>query len=277
MHKDYVIEMKTDLRILQASQSPKVFNKAVELYLEKYGSPNNFSHCFREQWIKNHPFWYEGTALITPSTQAGQESVHGHTKDTFTENERVSMREMMNLSGEIAGNWSLDLRDHKPYETQPIIEENDWITAYKFAKKNIPVMRDPSDVDGQCNSEHWWVSAEYGGRITSKMIRNVKTLNWKTFDKFRDINFSAYEVTIQKPVDDSYVHVLCTCKLFQKKFKCTHSLGMKIRLKMIAVAEGIKRKVRAGRKKSTALPITRKHKTGRPAKAQVRLIRFLKK
>ena len=79
--KDLVVrrEMREELRYIQTSYSPVIFNKACELWcLERSGKDpqvDDFITYFKE-FLTTKPGWYEGYSGICPSQTNGLEGTH---------------------------------------------------------------------------------------------------------------------------------------------------------------------------------------------------------
>lgn len=186
--------LKKDITKLQLAQSEKVFEKSSRLMVEKWEEKQPaFVDYFKIQYVERHCSWYEGKALLAPSTNVAQESTHGKIKMTFTNRRRVSMQEMKNLSAEMVKNWSMDLITEKPFEKKVIFTEAEVIEGYLWAKQKVDVVKDPDDSVHSTGPDRtitvYWVCLDSAEKITSKKINDVKRMNYNTFDLFCKVNF----------------------------------------------------------------------------------------
>lgn len=256
--KDKVEKVMKDVYALQLSKNSETFYKASDLFLAKYSASPSFTGYFKSEWIDKNPNWYEGaSSLTTPTTQCGQESTHGKIKMTFMGFERVSMNEMKVLCAEIVNNFSLDLKNVKPYAHDPKITDKELANAYKFSKKDIKFIEETCE-----SGEVYWISSEDSLPIKAKQVRAIKEMTWKTFDEFSSVNFEAHEIRI-----DEDGQVTCSCRSFMKNFKCVHSVGFSIIKKLTKVPANIKKSVKI------PLPSSQKRGPGRPKKMTKALLK----
>lgn len=252
-------KVMSDVYNLQLSQSPEIFEKAKNLFMTKYDSSPSFSDYFNKEWCEKNPNWFEGASSLTlPSTQCGQESTHGKIKMTFMGFERVSMNEMKNLNADIVRNFSLDLKNVKPFAHTAKISDKELEKAYKFSKKNKKVIEDSNEEE-----EVWWISAQEKAPVKTKQVRAVKEMKWSTFDEFSAINFAAHKIVLHKESKE----ISCTCRRFMKDFKCVHSVGFAVMKKIIKVPQAVKNLVKI------PLPLSTKRGPGRPKKMTKALLK----
>jgi SWIM zinc finger len=265
-------ELIKDVAVLQLSASQEIFEKASRMFLEKYKTWKSFVEYFKKQWIDFNPNWYEGISGMKPSTQCAQESTHGKIKQTFTRNERLSMSEMFILSGEIVSNFSLDLLNQKPYALVPEVTTKDLIEGYTWSKKKLNIMRDPGE-KSKLTTETWWTAAENMDPIQKTTIEAIKKMKWKSFDQFKQINFSALKIQVHHETTDNLLKITCTCREFLKNFICCHSIGVGINLKYIKVPQEVKDKHKQSIKENVRLPNDSGRQRGRPKKATPALVK----
>jgi len=79
-------------------------------------------------------------------------------------------------------------------------------------------------------------------------------MKWSSFDEYRELTTSIWVIVLNVTDLDA---CSCTCPIFLKKSHCKHTLGMKIRKKLVDVPAGAK-----------DVPIGRKRKRGRPTEAK---------
>lgn len=258
-------KIKSDICTLQLCQSEDIFLKAAELFIKKYEVKyNTFTMYFRQQHVNQFPNWYEGKAMFAPSTNNALESRNGKVKQLWTNHRRLPMNEMIVLVDKMINDWSLDLVQN-PFVEAPIYTEDEIIDAYIYAKKNVEVLEDP---DNSSDDEYkvWWVAEDETKTITSRMIRNVKMMNYNNFEKFKEVNFSVLKIQTNEKHESSTIPAMCNCRNFYKSFKCVHALGTAIRLKKFVVER--KLKVEAKKKVESAVPMpAKKRGPGRPKNA----------
>lgn len=91
-------EVISDIDVLQLSQTPDMFRKASELFLEKYAKHEEFIAYFKEQWLTLHPNWYEGvcTPKKAPSNNNGLEVFNRSIKGEKTMRKRLPLQIFFN-------------------------------------------------------------------------------------------------------------------------------------------------------------------------------------
>lgn len=259
--------IKSDINFLQLCQNEEVFNKAGSLFIEKWENKyGNFTSYFKRQHLEQFPNWYEGKAMFSPSTNNALESRNGKIKQQWTNHKRLPMNEMMTLLTKMLKNWSLDLIQ-KPFVIKPIYTNDEIIEAYIYGKKDILIMADPED------DKVWWLPKCDSGKVTNRAIRNIKTLNWNSFNKFKDCNFELCKVSTHDPEDAlNLIPTTCTCTRFYKDFKCNHALGVEIRLKQFVVSHELKSAAKTKVESTVPLP-AKKRGPGRPKNAAPALMK----
>lgn len=265
--------LKSDIAMLQLSENEETFIKAAELFVKKWeGKYGEFTRYFHQQHVVTFGNWYEGKAFFSPSTNNALESRNGKVKQQWTNNKKLPLNEMMVVLEKMIHDWSMD--NHvKPFATKPDLKDDDIIDGYIFAKKDIPALADPDEhevTDSEGNAGYvWFICRDEKEKVTNRAIRNFKSLNWNTFDKFKQTNFELLKVCV---LDDSVVTGTCTCRDFYKNFKCMHSLGLAIRMKKFIVARPLKLKAKEKIESTVPLP-AKKRGPGRPKNATPALTR----
>lgn len=270
--------LKRDIRILQLSKSKEVFVVGAQLLISKWERqfPNMIKY-FKQQYVDQRSNWYEGLAVLTPSSNNAQESTNAKIKMTFTNRRRISMQEMKNLSGEMIKNWSLDLRTEKPFVDKVEYTEKEIIDGYLWAKRQIEIIKDPDDSvhsqSEELSTTVYWVCASEEKNISRRIIQNIKAINYKTFDSFARSNFEAYDISIFTPIDDATTVIgTCSCKEFFKNFKCLHIIGIAIRSKAFYVETKLKKAAKEKFESNCPLP-GGKRSVGRPKNATKALMK----
>lgn len=265
-------QVLSDIKTLQLSQSKEVFDEASKLLINEWKEKTpEFIKYFEENYILQRSNWYEGIAMLSPSTNNALESTNGKIKLLFTNKRRVTMQEMKNISATMIQNWSQDLANEKPFEEKVSFTDQEITAAYIWMKqKDTKVLKEPDQIEDTEGSESsttsYWVAAKGEKDLKSRMIRDIKDLNFNTFDEFKQKNFRAHKVIIHRPIEEPAAFGLCTCKDFFKNFKCVHVLGIAIRMKDFEVSPDLKQKAKQQFESSVPLP-GKKRKAGRPKNA----------
>jgi hypothetical protein len=74
-------EILSDIDFLQLSQNDDIFNRASNLFLDKWYEETEFISYFEAEWLDANRFWYEGAEKTTPSTNNALESFNRVIKD----------------------------------------------------------------------------------------------------------------------------------------------------------------------------------------------------
>lgn len=244
-------EFLIDLDKLQLSQSHDVFDKAANLFVEKWRKVSApFMEYFVSEWLDKNRYWYEGARHFTPSTNNALETDNRLLKEEYTIRERFDLAKFRGVLYTMIETCSLAyVNGSKEFHTSPIIDLELWTNAYVWAKQNIPmtahedtrhvmykIPADPNQIDE--NSE------------------------WNTFDEFKLKNFQFYNVNFPNPLTKNTWHEgICDCSDFFKKYMCVHILGISLRMKFVIAPDEAK-----------ALPLGQKRKRGRPALAKAALV-----
>ena len=90
-----IIQLLKDLDSLQLSQSPDVFEKASQLFMNKYASYEDFLSYFIYEWLEEFRNWYEGAAENAPATNNELETFNRYFKEERTLRERLPVAEFI--------------------------------------------------------------------------------------------------------------------------------------------------------------------------------------
>lgn len=253
--------MFADLHKLQLAQSDKIFQKAARLVCLKYNEQISFVKYFKLEWLGKRCGWHEGVSHHCPSTNNAQEATHRAIKLIHTMRRLKSMLEMKKLLFDVVFEWS-EVAANEPSSQARKLTSQDYIDAYIWNQNNVSIMRDPKDQEDDLY-QTWFIPKDPSAEITDKMITDVKSLKWKTFDEFKVTNFQLYKVTTKLPSGmDAHNCSYCDCVTFFKDYKCVHSLGMAVRLGYVKIST--KNKELAVAKIKSLIPIEKKNKRGRP-------------
>lgn len=242
-----------DLDKLQLAKSPTVFEKASELFIQKWKLiSNDFMEYFVSEWIVKHPNWYEGFAKRTPSHNNALESTNRVVKDEHTFRERYDISQFRFVLFNMLVQWSVEHKEGLRIVNNgnPTIELKWWTAAYNFARSNVKITI----------SRH--------ENFTTYIIPlsadvNDKPLNsWRNFDDYKDA-LNTVRTTFETPITAAnWTTGECDCGAFFKEYICEHVIGIALRLKCITAPVEAK-----------TIPIGQKRKRGRPAKARPALER----
>ena len=165
------------------------------------------------------------------------------------------MARFFNQCLESVTKWSKQYAHGKQIATAPSIELADWTAAYQWAREDKEInckWLDDSTAEYYC-------PANDQTSVTAKEIKYVTDLQWSSFDLFRRRAFNVWIVTMDT---SHWQSALCTCPHFLKQYKCKHSIGMALRLKLVKPPLEAKQ-----------IPIGQKRKRGRPKKAKLALLK----
>lgn len=228
-----------DIDCLQLSTSPQIFEKASDLFLQKYAIFEEFVAYFRYEWLEQFRNWYEGAAEKYPSTNNALESFNRYFKDERTLREWVM-------------DWSVeyDSDARVPFVEIPSLTLEHWTKGYQWSRMN-KVIQKRADV-----------ARDYLLIPPSNLIQIESDCTecevWKSFDDFKVNFFGAWKLNFN--VDD-WEQSICSCPKFSKEYMCKHIVGVALRLRC-AIAPPEAKNVRIGSKR----------KRDRPAKAKKALI-----
>lgn len=233
------------------SPSQEVFNHASLLFTEKWRamSQSFFDDYFTNVWLIDNRFWYEGAAMLAPSTNNALESFNRYLKDEHTLRERIDLGQLRSVLFEAIEKWSLAYtNDLKEYKRQPDISLKLWTASYSWAKMNLS-MNNKNNADEMLYT--FSTNPSVPGECSS----------WKTFDDYKN-SLSDIQVSFPLPyTKENWLAGRCTCKEYLKNYICTHIVGISIRMKYVIVPDEAKN-----------IPIGQKRKRGRPALAKAALV-----
>lgn len=237
-----------DIDALQSATSSEVFVDASEAFLKKWKKQTNFIRYFRQERLERNPKWYLGAASESPSTNNALESFNRVIKDQNTLRERHPLSRFLVIATEMINNWSNQFTE-EAFATTPVPQLSDWTAGYQWAKlnKNVQIVQS--------------AEADITYQVTTSDSREAaKEKIWKTFDDYKNVFFSSWNVTMPKEQSE-WINGKCDCPQFSRKYICKHLLGIAIRLKYVEPPIEAK-----------ALQIGQKRKRGRPSKARAALV-----
>lgn len=244
-------EFLFDLDKLQISQTDNIFDRAANLFVEKWEKVNaKFMEYFVSEWLNKNRYWYEGVRHFTPSTNNALETDNRVMKDEHTLRERYDVAKFRAVLFTMIETCSLAyVNGTKEFHTNPIIDLELWTNTYVWAKKDIPM------------TVHEY-TRHIMYTIPADSAQVDESSEWTTFDEFKLKNFQICHVNFPNPFTKNNWHEgICDCSDFFKKFMCIHVLGISLRMKFVIAPDEAK-----------ALPLGQKRKRGRPALAKAALI-----
>jgi hypothetical protein len=219
-------DLTNDIDSLQLAQSERIFKKASNLFLKKWGKKQPaFIEYFRSEWLTSHNGWYEGVLHFTPSTNNALEATNRVIKDEHTFRERLPLSRFKALAFETVEKWSKSYeRGLKQYCDKQTISLDLWTMGYQWAKSNKSILSAEAG-----DLIEYYVPAGEATEITKAEVDIMKKAKWYSFDQYKIKAFSVWCITLAK--DRSiWLDGICNCPAFFKKFMCKHVVGIAIRL-----------------------------------------------
>ncbi|CAF1359139.1 unnamed protein product [Didymodactylos carnosus] len=93
-----------------------------------------FRKYFEDQWLLSLPFWYEGSANLSPSTNNGLESLNGKIKQMYTLRNKLSLSSFLQTAERMLYDWSL-ASANTPFAIQIEFTNNLATRAYQWLQK----------------------------------------------------------------------------------------------------------------------------------------------
>ena len=126
---------------------------------------------------------------FTPSTNNALESFNRVIKDKSSLRERLPLSRFRILALETVEKWSNEYANgFKEFKNSATITLELWTQGYQWAKKKKTVISVESE-----NSK---------SKLSLSDINMVKSMKWNSFQKFKEIAFSVYFVTLPKETSD---------------------------------------------------------------------------
>lgn len=253
-------EFMIDVDKLQICKSSDIFDKAVNLFLDKWSRiSQDLVQYFTNEWLVKNRYWYESFAHLTPSTNNALENRNKMIKDENTFRERLDLRQFRYVMFDMIRQWSIE------YDTGLNAINNDGpnITmeietiAYQWVK---------SDVQFSKKRTRHQVVFRLPANITDALsdLNDGELWKWKSFDDFKKKSFSFHDVVFPTPLTkENWIEGKCDCGRFFKEFICEHVVAIACRLKLMDVRDEVKQ---------ADIPIGNKRGRGRPAKAKAALV-----
>lgn len=202
------IRILQEINQLQLSWSPEVFQKASKLLQSKWTEEGFtvFVHYMEGQWFEANCNWYEGVAIRCPSTNNALESFNNEIKREATLRKRFPLRRFLTILEKNIQIWSARM----DFSKTPIISQKIWLSAYRFAKADIPM-----EETRQAHNKSLIYCTAHGQKYTKREMGLFLKHTWKSFDRFTEslkihcINFIN---------NQDWISSTCTCRYFQKRF-----------------------------------------------------------
>lgn len=242
----------SDLDHLQVAKTPEIFEKALQLFMDKWRDESeDLIEYFEREWVAKCPNWYESFAPLVPSTNNALESNNRLIKDEHTFRERMDLGKFRITLFEMIQTWSIRYSGGVKVTNPdaPEIELELWTAGYQLAKSNTKM-----------------TSSRGNNNITFRSVTTEKvddSTNWTNFDDFKKNSFGFHDTTFIYPARrENWLRSKCDCSDFFKKYMCAHIIAIAIRLKCVQPPAEAK-----------TVPIGQKRKRGRPQKAKSALTR----
>ena len=105
---------------------------------------------FDEQWFQSLPGWYEGFALLVPSTNNSLEATNNVIKNEATIRERLPLKRFLHiLRTSIIGKWSKERNPEKrfpiSFKTEPVPNGKMWRKGFKLSISKVETFFYKSD------------------------------------------------------------------------------------------------------------------------------------
>jgi len=174
--------------------------------------------------------WYDGYAPGFPSTNNGIEATNAVIKREHTSRERAPVVQFLNSLLELVKKWS-EVRSPLsvnciPFHNIPSISLSLWTAAYRWAMLKRKILEEERSTT---LSDDRVSSTASGESITPMILDEHQQQPWSTFSDFQRLQHRVHKIVLHG--DQS----TCTCPYFSKAVQCKHTLGMKIRLKLVSV------------------------------------------
>lgn len=248
--KTHQNEVVYDLDKLQLSRTTGDFDKAANLFIEKWRKHSeDFANYFTNEWLNKNRLWYEGVARNVPSTNNAQEATHKAIKDRHTIRNRFDLGKFREVLYQMVRSYSIEYSSGiREFHQKVLIDLPTWTAAYNWAKKNAQ-----TNITKHRNLVQYEILLD-----SNNNIEIDETLLWRSFDDFRKIYFMKCTVSFPAPFDRStWEQGYCDCADFFKMYTCMHVVGVALRMKFVEAPLEAKN-----------VPIGQKRKRGRPALAK---------
>ncbi|CAF1183662.1 unnamed protein product [Didymodactylos carnosus] len=205
-----------------------------------------FRKYFEDQWLLSLPFWYEGSANLSPSTNNGLESLNGKIKQMYTLRNKLSLSSFLQTAERMLYDWSL-ASANTPFAIQ-IEFTNDLATrAYQWLQKldRTKVLH--------LGAASYVVPSSEPKMGTSLWVQYYHSMSWNSYGEFIDWLNSARLVDFSSLTPSLF----SSCKYGLKEYSCVHSLGLIMMwdYRKVPQALGIRRG--KGRPKKVKLALTK--------------------
>ena len=257
--------IQEDIDSLHNSPTPKLFETAVQLFIDKYKNNSNphisqYLTYFEKEWIKSHKGWFIG--YMTVHTNNGLESTNAVIKKEGTLRQRLSMAMFLQAATNITSEWSRERHpDHfnyrKPFATDVTLTTQLYRSAYEWLKN-------PSRATITHQNIYYSRSKNVSEQtLTSADVKYYKTATTQfKFNSFEDYVYTLSGIWCTNLNTDNYLKSTCTCPPFFNHYICKHIIGVAAMAKIIKIPSTAK-----------TLEIGQKPARGRPPKTKKALER----
>jgi hypothetical protein len=98
LNSSFASNINSDIRFIQCAYTESVFDKMVKLFIKKYEQFDecaNFLNRFKASWVLKNKNWFEGAAILYPSTNNAVEGFNNNFKKNFHKWKQSDMFEML--------------------------------------------------------------------------------------------------------------------------------------------------------------------------------------
>ncbi|CAF1231222.1 unnamed protein product [Didymodactylos carnosus] len=186
-----------------------------------------FRKYFEDQWLLSLPFWYEGSANLSPSTNNGLESLNGKIKQMYTLRNKLSLSSFLQTAERMLYDWSL-ASTNTPFAIQIEFTDDLAVRAYQWLQK-----LDRTKV----------LHLGAASYVVSSSEQKMGTSLWV---QYYHIDFSC----LTPPL-------FCSCKYGLKEYSCVHLLGLLMMWDYRKIPQPLGKRRGKGRPKKVKLALTK--------------------
>ncbi|CAF0858135.1 unnamed protein product, partial [Brachionus calyciflorus] len=246
--------IRDDICNIQKIFREDLFLHATELFKKKWeekknSSINEFVEYFLLQWVAKDYGWYEGYIedVCFPTTSNGLESSHDKIKEAL-KHKRLGLIEFLNeCRSNLIEHWSRERSETistfnpttnelvefenlnlKKFHKEPIITKEDLLEAHTWNKLGKTIQRVGEYYMVRSGDDN--KSIELSREDCKKFLQRLDKKPWENFNEMiNDIN----SIRLIKMNTENWKNSTCTCVFWLKHYKCSHTISVAYRLKMV--------------------------------------------
>ncbi|CAF1292511.1 unnamed protein product [Didymodactylos carnosus] len=205
-----------------------------------------FRKYFEDQWLLSLPFWYEGSANLSPSTNNGLESLNGKIKLMYTLRNKLSLSSFLQTAERMSYDWSL-ASANTPFAIQIEFTDDLAARAYQLLQKldRTKVLH--------LGAASYVVPSSEQKTGTSLWVQYYHSMSRNSYNEFIDWLNSARLVDFSRLTPPLF----CSCKYGLKEYSCVHSLGLLMMWDHRKVPQPLGTRRGKGRPKKVKLALTK--------------------